>query len=168
MNSRAANVLWEIIRLSAVQHRTKTIRARKRETSALKQQLENKTNTTSCWGSNLHCNNIIVNVTNHRIPCARVNLILVPVWKLSASNIQFLLHIIQGISYQNKVSYALLSKRYLKITGNSTKDFLKLDSSTIIRFTCQECFIWIKQVSLLNWKLLYHTKPLLLILFFLG
>lgn len=45
-------------------------------------------------GSNLHLDNIAITVTNHRIPCARVNLILVPIRKLATSNIQFLFHII--------------------------------------------------------------------------
>lgn len=43
---------------------------------------------------NLHLHNIVVVVTNNRIPSAWVNLILVPVRKLVTSSIQLQLHII--------------------------------------------------------------------------
>jgi hypothetical protein len=45
-------------------------------------------------GSNLHLHNIVAIITNHRIPCARVNLILVPIRELATSNIKFLFHIV--------------------------------------------------------------------------
>jgi hypothetical protein len=70
VNPRAAKVLQESTNISKKTHKIRTEGNRSTPTSEYKER---------CRGTHLHLNNIVVIVTNNRIPCARVNLILVPI-----------------------------------------------------------------------------------------
>jgi predicted ABC-type ATPase len=76
VNPRAAKVLQESIKISQKTHKIRT-EGNISTPTTLEHMKANKERRYK--GSHLHLNNIVVVVTNNRIPCARVNLILVPI-----------------------------------------------------------------------------------------
>jgi hypothetical protein len=76
VNPRAAKVLQESIKISKKTHK---IRIEGNISTPTTSEYNESKQRKKYRGSHLHLNNIVAIVTNNRIPCARVNLIFVPI-----------------------------------------------------------------------------------------